>query len=433
MKKNMLAGIVLCLFISCNAFNLKEGSMLLSMHTDAGGQTIREGELVELTAIEKTEEDSVIWNSADEGGTALVTRMPSVFNGDLFTALGKLSKGDSATVRISLDSMVEKMNYKKPANTKGKYIVYTLAVVNVIAKNDMPDSVYKVTTDRFLKQRLEQAKNKEGDRIAAYIAARHLTTTVQPSGLQYVVTGAGAGAAANPGDTVDIYYTGTFVNGKKFDVASKDQPRSFVAGYNSTIAGLEACFRLFPAGTRATVIIPSALAFGEQGYEGIRPYTPLVYDMDIVRIRRLTGKRPNETGAAMPAFALTNVTNDVIIQKEDLTQTKNIFILFNTGCDHCQQQVEGVGKQFQAFTGCNIYLVSQESKEAIDAFMQQYGKGLLDKKNVTVTQDTDRRFMATFQAVTYPSVYIYNAQHRLVRYFAGQTATPDIIHVVRGH
>ena len=81
----------------------------MSMHINASGYPIQPGELAELSVIEKTEEDSMLLYATGDDRTILVIRQPTVFSGDLFTALGKMSEGDSAIVKINLDSMVTRM------------------------------------------------------------------------------------------------------------------------------------------------------------------------------------------------------------------------------------------------------------------------------------------------------------------------------------
>jgi FKBP-type peptidyl-prolyl cis-trans isomerase len=41
---------------------------------------------------------------------------------------------------------------------------------------------------------------------------------------------------------------------------------------------------LLPKGAKATLILPSSLAYGEQGNQGIPPFTPLVFEVDVVNI-----------------------------------------------------------------------------------------------------------------------------------------------------
>lgn len=401
--------LILFVFTACNRFK-GEGDLLYTLHKDVKGPLIQTGDLVELTAIEKTETDSVIWNSADYDRTALVTRASSIFAGDLFAALGKLSKGDSATIKINMDSMPGR------PRVKGKYLIYELCIHNVIHDGQ----------EQFIKKRLQELRDREPAKIAAWIAARQLKTITQPSGLQYTIHAQGSGALAEPGDTVAIRYKVTLMSGKVIDTALQ-RPRSFIAGLQTTIAGLEEAMRLFTVGTKATVIIPSSLAFGEAGFEGIQSYTPLIYELEIEGIGRFTGKHPTEPGAAMPDFALTNIANDVVLQKEDLRKGKTVFVLFSSDCDHCRQLIAAMGKQSAAFKNVQLYFVSADGGEAI----QQYGALFTGKEKVVFCRDDDRLFAARFQARSYPSVYIYNGQQKLLKYFAGEVSLPAIIKALR--
>ena len=68
------------------------------------------------------------------------------------------------------------------------------------------------------------AKNKaEGDAfLAKNKTAPGVKTTA--SGLQYQVISQGTGARPGPNDTVEINYTGTFVDGQVFDASAKHNP-----------------------------------------------------------------------------------------------------------------------------------------------------------------------------------------------------------------
>ncbi len=294
-----ILGIAALGLAGCNQFKKGEGDMMYKIYSDKSGESIKVGDFVAFKAIEKTEDgDSVLFSSYDYDHSALLVREKSVFKGDLFAALGLLSEGDSASFKINIDSMSAKMGRPKPAHSKGKYLVYTIKVEKVIPKGKLTDSLFRDKIDTFLKAEIDKAKNTENAKLKSYIAAKNLKTTVSPSGLNYVVTKESTGVKAAEGDTVQVNYTGMFLSGKVFDtslpeVAKKAgnfnamrpyEPLKVPVGAHALVPGFDEGLMLFPKGTKATLLIPSKLAYGEQGNSGIPPYTPLIFEIEIVNV-----------------------------------------------------------------------------------------------------------------------------------------------------
>ncbi|WP_176767575.1 FKBP-type peptidyl-prolyl cis-trans isomerase [Daejeonella rubra] len=279
-------------------FQKGEGDMLYIIHTDKLGETIKEGDFLSFKSIERTEGDSVLYSSYDYDRPSLLVKEKSVFKGDLFAALGLLSEGDSATFKINLDSMVQKMGRPQPSDTQSKYLIYTIKIDKVLPKGKLTESLFRGKIDQFLKAEMEVAKTGEVKKVKAYISAKTLKPTVTASGLNYVITTQGSGPRANPGDTVIVNYTGMFLSGKVFDssladVAKKNgtynpqrpyEPLKLPVGMNGSIAGFEEGLMLLPKGAKATLILPSSLAYGEQGNQGIPPFTPLIFEIELIDI-----------------------------------------------------------------------------------------------------------------------------------------------------
>lgn len=299
MKKLVIVlGVAVTAFTGCNKFEKGEGDMMYKIHTDKSGETIKEGDFIAFKAIEKTEGDSVLYSSYDYDRPSLLVKEKSVFKGDLFAALGLLSEGDSATFKINIDSMVSKMGRPQPADTTAKYLIYTIKIDKVIPKGKLTDSLFRGKIDAFLKTEMDQAKNGEAAKVKAYVSSKDMKPTVTPSGLNYVVSKQGSGAKANPGDTVVVHYTGMFLSGKVFDssladVAKKSgtfnaarnyEPLKLPVGMQGSIPGFEEGLMLLPKGSKATLILPSSLAYGEQGNQGIPPFTPLIFEIEMLNI-----------------------------------------------------------------------------------------------------------------------------------------------------
>jgi FKBP-type peptidyl-prolyl cis-trans isomerase FkpA len=299
MKKIVIIlGVAVLGLASCKQYEKGEGDMTYKIHEDKSGPTIQDGDFVAFNATEKTEKDSVLYSSYDYDRPSLLVKEKSLFKGDLFAALAMLSEGDSATFKINIDSMVAKMGRPKPADTTSKYLVYTIKIDKVIPKGKLTDSVFRGQIDTYLKKEMDKAKSGEASKFNTYVSKESKKPNVTASGLNYVVTKEGNGPKAAAGDTVLVNYTGRFLTGKVFDtsvldVAKKEgtfnaqrpyEPLKIPVGMNGSIAGFEEGLMLFPQGTKAKLILPSKLAYGEQGSQGIAPYTPLVFEIEIIKI-----------------------------------------------------------------------------------------------------------------------------------------------------
>jgi len=298
MKKNLIVlGFAALAFAGCKQFKKGPGDLQYIIHEDESGATVKEGDFLAIKFIQKTEEDSVLASSFDFDRPTFLVQQKAAFKGDIYDGLALLSEGDSATFKVNLDSMAAK-GMPKPANTKGKYMLFTIKLDKIIPKGKMNDSLFQTKIDGFLKAEVDKAKNQEAGKISGYIASKDLKPTVTASGLQYIITKEGTGPKAAVGDTVKLDYTGMFLSGKVFDtsvqaVAQKSgtfnaqrpyEPMKVPAGLNGTIPGFDEALLLFPKGTKATVIIPSKLAYGEQGNQAIPPYMPIVFDIEVVDI-----------------------------------------------------------------------------------------------------------------------------------------------------
>ena len=109
------------------------------------------------------------------------------------------------------------------------------------------------------------------------------------SGLQYQDQVVGTGAVAKSGQTVSVQYTGTLVNGTKFD-SSYDhggQPFSFQLGVGQVIKGWDEGVAGMKVGGKRMLVIPASLAYGSQDVgEGlIPPNSVLIFEVELVGIK----------------------------------------------------------------------------------------------------------------------------------------------------
>ena len=109
-----------------------------------------------------------------------------------------------------------------------------------------------------------------------------------PSGLQYEDTTVGGGAAAQPGQHVQVHYTGwLFDNGQqgaKFDSSvDRNDPFAFSLGAGMVIKGWDEGVAGMKIGGKRTLIIPPQLGYGARGAGGvIPPNATLKFDVELL-------------------------------------------------------------------------------------------------------------------------------------------------------
>ena len=113
-------------------------------------------------------------------------------------------------------------------------------------------------------------------------------TITTASGLKYIDIAVGSGATPQTGQTVALTYTGWLAaDGTKFD-ASVDhgQALSFAIGTGKVIKGWDEGVATMKVGGKRRLIIPPALAYGENGYPGVIPANAeLIFDVDLLEAR----------------------------------------------------------------------------------------------------------------------------------------------------
>jgi FKBP-type peptidyl-prolyl cis-trans isomerase len=96
----------------------------------------------------------------------------------------------------------------------------------------------------------------------------------------------GSGPACKTGDTVRVHYTGTLLNGTKFDSSrDRDEPFSFTLGRGMVIKGWDEGVVGMKKGGKRKLTIPADKAYGKAGSPPvIPPDSPLVFDVELVEI-----------------------------------------------------------------------------------------------------------------------------------------------------
>lgn len=110
--------------------------------------------------------------------------------------------------------------------------------------------------------------------------------TVEPVDLIIEDLIEGEGTEVVEGSTVNVHYTGTLTDGKKFDSSlDRGQTFEFIVGEGQVIEGWDQGLLGMKVGGKRKLTIPPALAYGERGAGGvIPPNATLVFEIELVSV-----------------------------------------------------------------------------------------------------------------------------------------------------
>jgi FKBP-type peptidyl-prolyl cis-trans isomerase FkpA len=124
----------------------------------------------------------------------------------------------------------------------------------------------------------------DADRAAAIERAVELSASVTT--LVKTDVTVGAGEEAVPGRKVRVHYTGTLMDGTKFE-SSRDrgEPIEFTLGTGAVIPGWDEGIRGMRVGGERRLTIPASMAYGAAGRSGtIPPNAALKFDVELLGV-----------------------------------------------------------------------------------------------------------------------------------------------------
>ena len=160
-------------------------------------------------------------------------------------------------------------------------------------KPTMSDAELQTAVPAFQQQLATRAK-QEYDKVsaqnksegAAFLAKNKSQPGVHTTsdGLQYQVITQGTGPKPKATDTVQINYTGSFVNGQVFDASAQHGSGPAKLDLNNVFPGFKEALMMMPTGSHYKFVIPSDLAYGADPKNGFQPNATLIFDVTLVKI-----------------------------------------------------------------------------------------------------------------------------------------------------
>ncbi len=199
-------------------------------------------------------------------GQQISTQMIPGINHEIF--------GEDSTKTISLKNFMAGF-VTGATNGKG---VMTPEEAQMIFQTKMQQIKAKVAEEQF------GANKKAGEKFLADNAKKPGVKTL-PSGVQYKVIKEGTGAIPADTSLVKVNYEGRLINDTVFDSSYKrGTPATMRA--NQVIKGWTEVLTKMPAGSVWEVYIPQQLAYGEREMGQIKPFSALVFKIELLSIEK---------------------------------------------------------------------------------------------------------------------------------------------------
>lgn len=136
-------------------------------------------------------------------------------------------------------------------------------------------------------EKAQKRLDEEPAKIAAFVKEHNVCVNPTASGLYYLEIKEGTGAVADTGDIVSIHYNLYNIDDKLIESSFEGDPMQFVYGKGEMVPGIEEAISYMKVGGKATIIVPSALGFGNVAIDNDLPAnSTVIFDIDFVDLQK---------------------------------------------------------------------------------------------------------------------------------------------------
>lgn len=238
------------------------------------------GHVAWLSAVFRTQNDSVFWDSDNDLNDRFYIRLDSTNRDHFRSYVSSCADGDSASLLLSpADFFSWQFNSDSiPFFSAGD----TVVKINFRIKKVMSPEEFRRAGGDLLRE--------ENRRIAAFFSStKELEEARDPLGFYWLERPQTTGTVSvKEGDFVSLTYEGSYLNGRYLERSGGcfelvyGTPDQLLRGLNYVTGKLK-------LGQTAKILLPSRLAFGETGSSNgiVPPYTPLVYTVKICEVKSI--------------------------------------------------------------------------------------------------------------------------------------------------
>jgi peroxiredoxin len=129
---------------------------------------------------------------------------------------------------------------------------------------------------------------------------------------------------------------------------------------------------------------------------------------------------------SLPEFNFQNLAGGQFSTRDLMAEQPTLIVYFQPDCGHCQYEVQMIRDSLHLLTATNVLLVSDASVEELLGFVAEYDL-LSHLDELHLLYDSSGGFKQHLGMSRVPSIFIYDAERKLVRHYQGETKMETII------
>ena len=237
--------------------------------------------------IKKNNQDTLLFDSkVNPGGLVTLQLTVPQYKGDLMEGLAMMHQGDSATFLVPADSFflkTVKLDHLPPFIQSGEKIRFEIGMAEINSVEEMQKK--QAILDSIAQIDMKTQNEKEMQVLLAKMAEKGDNQKPEQSGLIIIQRQKGNGVKPVAGQKVSVHYTGTLLDGTVFDSSiQRNEPISFTLGEGQVIKGWDEGIAAIEVGGKATLMIPSWIAYGARAMGPIPANSSLIFEVELVKI-----------------------------------------------------------------------------------------------------------------------------------------------------
>lgn len=130
-------------------------------------------------------------------------------------------------------------------------------------------------------------------------------------------------------------------------------------------------------------------------------------------------------------FEFTSLEDTSFTSSDINTNLNTILVFYNSGCDFCHHEAEGISEYKNQFTDTQILFISEEPLDSIRKFAQNYQ--LNKPPQIQFFHDTHHFFTNQLAVSSVPFLLIYDKDQQLIKKHQGSLNAPTLLNLLQQH